>query len=166
MVSVAPSESRKRLTTMGKNLAMQPILFIQALPYVTAQLSGYGASFLKRPVVWMALGVHGALLVLPTVDLSAPKVKEVVEPEPEEKVVLEAVSLSDILAPTEPTLPPEALQALPEAPPAVPAVPTVLTEVPEQLEESITETPEEFEEVFEEEFEEEPEQSFGFDPAQ
>ena len=167
MVSVAPAESRKRLAKIVKRLAIQPILFIQALPYVTAQLSAYGTSFIKRPVVWMALGVHSVLLFLPAVDLSAPKVEEVLEPEPEEEVSIEAVSLSDILAPTEPAPPPpEEPQAPPAAPPPSAAVTPVLTEVPEQLEDVIETSPDEFEEEFEAEFEEEPQQSFGFDPAQ
>ncbi|NEZ62188.1 hypothetical protein D0962_05255 [Leptolyngbyaceae cyanobacterium CCMR0082] len=168
MVSVAPSESRKNLVSMAKSLAMQPMLFIRALPYVTIQLSTYGVSFLKRPVVWIALGVHVILLVLPAVDLSAPKIGDVVETEPEEEVTIEAVSLSDILAPAEPAPPPpeEPQAPTPEAPPAPVVAPPVLTEVPEQLEEIIEE--EEFEEEFDEEFAEfeEEEPSFGFDPAQ
>ncbi|MEM9266566.1 MAG: hypothetical protein AAGA46_13680 [Cyanobacteria bacterium P01_F01_bin.13] len=155
---------------MAKNLALQPILFIQALPYVTAQLSTYGISFLKRPVVWMALGIHGVLLILPAIDLSASKVEELVESEREDEVTIEAVSLSDILAPAEPVPPPpEALLAPPPeaAPPPVAVAPPVLTEVSEELEEIIEEIPEdEFEEEFEE-FEEDPgEQSFAFDPVQ
>ncbi|ESA36672.1 hypothetical protein N836_06315 [Leptolyngbya sp. Heron Island J] len=172
MVSVAPSESRKRLAKMGRTLAMQPILFIQALPYVTAQLSAYGISFLKRPVVWMALGVHGALLILPAVDLSAPQQEEIVEPESSEEITIEAVSLSDILAPTEPVPPLAEPQAPPpEAPATVTAAPPVLTEVPEQLEEIIEEPPDEFEDevegIFDNEFEDDDSaQAFAFDPAQ
>ena len=170
MVSVALSKSRKRLAKIGRTLVMQPILLIQSLPYLTAQLSTYGISFLKRPVVWMALGIHGALLVLPAVDLSAPKQEEIAEPEPPEEVALEAVSLSDILAPTEPAPPPPAEPQAPppQTPPTPVTVPPVLTEVPEQLEEIVEEPAEEFEEEFEDEFfeEEEPEQSFGFDPTQ
>ena len=167
MVGVAPSESRKHLVKMAKGLVLQPILFIRALPYVSAQLATYGVSFLKRPVIWVALGVHAVLLILPAVDLSAPKVEEVAEPElEEEEVSIEAVSLSDILAPTEPAPPPpEEPQAPPAEPPPVVAAAPVLTEVPEQLETIIEEPQEEFEEDFEEEFEEE-EPSFGFDPAQ
>ena len=164
MVSVAPTESGKRLTRMVKNLAMQPILFVRALPYVTVQLSTYGASFLKRPVVWMALGFHGLLLVLPAIDLNAPKAKEVVEPETEEEVSIEAVSLSDILAPAEPApLPPEPETPPPEVPQATIA-PPVLTAIPEQL---VLEVIEGQDEPIEEEFEEDSgEQSFAFDPAQ
>ncbi|MBX2865427.1 MAG: hypothetical protein KTR27_17895 [Leptolyngbyaceae cyanobacterium MAG.088] len=173
MVSVKPSDAGNPLVRMAKSLIMQPILFIQALPYVTAQLSTFGLSFLKRPVVWMALGVHGALLLLPAIDLSAPKVEEVVDETEPEELTIEAVSLSDILAPPEPAPPPpEEPQAPPPeaAPPPAVAAPPVLTEVPEQLEEIIEEQDEapldEFEEEFEDEFEEEEEQSFAFDPAQ
>ncbi len=168
MVSVAPSESRKRLAKMVRTLLIQPILFVQSLPYVTAQLSTYGVSFLKRPVVWLALGIHGALLVLPAVDLSAPKQEEVAEPELPEEVTIEAVSLSDILAPTEPAPPPPAEPAPAAASPAPVAAPPVLTEVPEQLEEIVEEPENEVAEEFEDEFfeEEAPEQAFGFDPAQ
>ena len=169
MVSVAPSKSRKRLARIGKAIVVQPILFIQALPYMATQLSAYGITFLKRPVVWLALGIHGALLVLPAVDLSAPKQEEIAESEPPEEVTIEAVSLSDILAPTEPAPPPPTKPTPPPAaaPPPVVA-PPVLTEVPEQLEEIIEEPDNLVEEEFENEFfeEEEPEQSFGFDPAQ
>ncbi|NEQ52949.1 MAG: hypothetical protein F6K11_22885 [Leptolyngbya sp. SIO3F4] len=171
MVSVNPSESGNRLVRTVKGLIIQPILFVQALPYVTAQLSTFGITFLKRPVVWMALGFHSALLLLPAVDLSAPKVEEVVETEPEAEVPIEAVSLSDILAPEEPVPPPlEEPQAPPPeaAPPPAVVAPPVLTEVPEQLEELIDEQDEEPLDEFEAEFEEfeEEEQSFAFDPAQ
>ncbi len=169
MASIGSSESGNPMVRLAKNVVFQPILFIRALPYVTAQLSTYGFCFLRRPVVWLALGTHGLLLLLPAVDLSAPKVEEVLEPEPEEEVTIEAVSLSDILAPEEPVPPPppeEPQAPPPEAPPPATVVaPPVLTEVPEELEEIIEELPEE--EEFEEEFEEEPvEQSFAFDPVQ
>ena len=154
---------------MIKNLAIQPILFIQALPYVTAQLSTYGVSFLKRPVVWIALSCHGLLLVLPAVDLSAPKVEEVAEPEPEREVSIEAVSLSDILASAEPVTPPPPEKPQ-TSPPATlpPATPPVLTEVPEQLEQEIIEEQDEpIQDEFEDEFEaNDGEQSFAFAPAQ
>lgn len=168
MVSIAPSESRRRLAKIGRALVVQPILFIQALPYIATQLSTYGVSFLKRPVVWMALGIHGALLVLPAVDLSAPPQEEITDAELPEEVTIEAVSLSDILAPTEPAPPPPAEPAPAAAPLAPVAAPPVLTEVPEQLEEIVEELENEVEEEFEDEFfeEEEPEQPVGFDPAQ
>ncbi|MEM1254656.1 MAG: hypothetical protein AAGI69_19650 [Cyanobacteria bacterium P01_H01_bin.21] len=165
MVSVAPTESGKRLTKMVKDLAIQPILFVQALPYLTVQLSTYGASFLKRPVVWMALGFHGLLLILPAIDLAAPKVEKVAEPEHEEEVSIEAVSLSDILAPAEPA-PPEPETPPPAAPPPAAITPPVLTEIPEQLEQEIIEEQDEpIQDEFEDEFTDD-EQSFAFDPAQ
>lgn len=168
MVTVAPAESRKHLVKVAKGVVMQPILFIRALPYVAAQLSSYGVSFFKRPVVWLALGAHGLFLLLPAIDLSAPKVEEVVETDPEEEVTIEAVSLSDILAPPAP--PPEAAPP-PEPPPAAvpPAqAPPVLTEVPEDIEEIIEQQEEEFEEdEFEDDFEDDlGDQPFAFDPAQ
>ncbi|MGD1950029.1 MAG: hypothetical protein ACFB14_10335 [Leptolyngbyaceae cyanobacterium] len=145
---------------------MQPFLFIRALPYVTVQLSTYGASFFKRPVIWMALGFHGLLLVLPAIDLTAPKAEEVAEPEPEEEVSIEAVSLSDILAPTEPApLPPEPETPPPENPPPATIAPPVLTDVPEQQEQKIIEEQDDpAQDEFEDEFEDN-EQSFAFDPA-
>ncbi|MEA5463307.1 hypothetical protein [Leptothoe sp. PORK10 BA2] len=170
MVRVAPSESGKGLVQIAMGLVMQPILFVQALPYVTAQLSAYGVSFLKRPVIWMALGFHSALLILPTVDLSAPKVDTVVEPETEEEVSIEAVSLSDILAPPQAVPPPPAATPSAARPAAAVGAPPVLTKVPERLEEILEqqETPQtnEFDNEFENEFEEQEEQSFAFDPGQ
>ena len=170
MVSVAPSESRKRLAKIGQAIVVQPVLFIQALPYMVTQLSAYGITFLKRPVVWIALGIHGALLVLPAIDLSAPKQAEIAKPESPEEATIEAVSLSDILAPTKPTPPPLAEPTPPPTaapPPPIVASP-VLTEVPEQLEEIVEEPENLVGEEFDDEFfeEEESEQSFGFDPAQ
>ena len=171
MVSVEPSDAGNPLVRMAKNVVLQPILFIRALPYVTTQLSTFGITFLKRPVIWMALAFHGALLILPAVDLSAPKVEEVVETEPEEEVPIEAVSLSDILAPEEPVPPPpEEPQAPPPeaAPPPAVVAPPVLTEVPEQLDELIDDEPlDEFDDEPLDEFDDNgDEQSFAFDPAQ
>ncbi|MEM6256278.1 MAG: hypothetical protein AAF821_25475 [Cyanobacteria bacterium P01_D01_bin.156] len=147
-----------------KGAVMQPILFFRALPCVTAQLSAYGFRLLRRPVVWLALAAHGGLMLLPTIDLSAPVAETEVEPEPEAAPAIEAVSLSEILAPPEPVLPSPAEPPAPVAPVAI--EPPVITEVPEVLEEILEETPPE--EEFEEEFEEEPAepQSFAFDPAQ
>ena len=168
MVTVAPAESRKHLVKVAKGMVMQPILFIRALPYVVAQLSSYGVSFFKRPVIWLALGAHGLFLLLPAIDLSAPQVEEVVEAEPEDEVTIEAVSLSDILVPSAPTPPPEAAPP-PEPPPAAapPVQAPVLTEVPEDIEEIIEQEKEFEENEFEEELEEDlGNQSFAFDPAQ
>ncbi|MBT9313864.1 hypothetical protein [Leptothoe spongobia] len=171
MVSINPPESGNCLVKTAKSLIMQPILFVQALPDVTAQVSTYGVTFLRRPVVWIALGFHGALLILPAVDLSVPKLEAVVEAEPEEEVPIEAVSLSDILAPEEPVPPPpeEPQAPPPEATPPTVVAPPVLTEVPEQLEDVIDDQDfdDEFEDDVGDEFEDNgDEQSFAFDPAQ
>lgn len=139
MVSTEPSEGGNPLVSMTRRIVLQPILFIKALPYVSAQLSSYGVRFLQRPVVWVALGVHGLLLLLPAVDLTASKPEEVVEPEPEDAPVIEVQNLSDLIgaAPEETELPPP-----PEAPPppeepvAAPPTEPIITsveDIPEEL---------------------------------
>lgn len=170
MVSVEPSKADNPLVKMAKNVVFQPILFIQALPYVTTQVSTYGFDFLRRPVVWLALAGHGLLLLLPAVDLAAPRVEEVSEPELEEEVSIEAVSLSDILAPAEPVPPPpeEPQTPPPATPPPAAAVPPVLTEIPEQIEEGVEQDETENDDLGDDETENdsgEGEQSFAFDPA-
>ncbi|MEM1240343.1 MAG: hypothetical protein AAGI45_10930 [Cyanobacteria bacterium P01_H01_bin.26] len=130
MVSVEPSDSDNPLLTMAKGLMMQPILFIRALPYVTTQLSTYGLRFILRPVVLIAFGVHGLLLLLPAADLTASKPEELTEPEPEEAPVIEVQNLSDLIgdAPeTELPPPPEEPQPPPAA--AVPPEDIVITDI-------------------------------------
>ena len=136
MVSVEPSDSDNPLLSMAKGLMMQPILFIRALPYVTTQLSTYGLRFILRPVVLVAFGVHGLLLLLPAADLTASKPEELAEPE--QAPVIEVQNLSDLIgAAPETELPPP--PAEPQAPPAEPAVPpediiiTDIEDVPDDL---------------------------------
>lgn len=141
MVSVERSDSGNPLVSMAKGLIMQPILFIQALPYVTAQLLAYGLRFIRRPVVWLAVGSHGLLLLLPAVDLTVPKAEELLEPEPEEASVIEVQNLSDLIGAvpeeTELSPPPEPEEAPPEEPiPAAPPEDVIITDsedIPENL---------------------------------
>lgn len=137
MANTASSGTGKRLLKRIQGLAMQPVLFIRSLPYVTAQLASYGFSFACRPVVWAALGAHGLLLLIPTVDLTSPPGEEVAETEAEEAAVIEVKDLSDLLGATAPEAaapPPPAAAPPPVAPPPVaPPEQVVLTEVPEDL---------------------------------
>lgn len=159
MTSVGPSESGNPLIRMVKGVSLQPILFVRSLPYLTAQLSVYGINFLRRPVVWLALGAHGVLLVLPAVDLSASKTEVVVEEILEEDPTIGAVSLSDILAPPEPLAPPPPEEPeAPDKPPPPSAEPPTLTEFPENADELLQEEEVPEEEEPEEEDPEEEEQ--------
>lgn len=140
MVSVEPSEAGNPLVRMTRNVVLQPILFIKALPYVTAQLSTYGLRFVRRPVVWIALATHGLLMLLPAIDLSASKQEELIEPEPEEAPVIEVQNLSELIgaAPEELPLPPEPEAAPPPEQPVAAAPPeeVIITDsedIPEDL---------------------------------
>lgn len=140
MVSVEPSEASNPLIRMTKSLALQTVLFIKALPYVTAQFSTYSLRFIRRPVVWAALGAHGLLLLLPAVDLTASKQEELIESEPEEAPVIEVQNLSDLIgaAPEELPPPPEPEAAPPPEKPvaAVPPEEVIITDsedIPEDL---------------------------------
>lgn len=136
MAGIGSSESGNPLIRMAKGAVMQPILFIQSLPHVTAQISKFGLNFVRQPVVWLALVTHGVLLILPAVDLTAVKPEEEVEVEPEEPPVLEVQNLSDLIGeepPEEELTPPEPEEPPPEEPVAPPPEEIVLTDVPEDL---------------------------------
>lgn len=150
MVSVEPSKTGNPLASMVKRFVFQPILFIQALPHVTAQLSTFGFRFLRRPVVWLALGTHGLLLLLPAVDLTATKPEELEQPAPEEAPVIEVKNLSELIGAvpedTEVPPPPEPEEAPPPeaaAPPPEELVITDIEDIPEDLppEEPLDEPP-------------------------
>ncbi|MBE9069762.1 hypothetical protein IQ260_24265 [Leptolyngbya cf. ectocarpi LEGE 11479] len=121
-------------------------MFIRALPYVTAQLSTYGLRFMQRPVVWLALGSHGLLLLLPAIDLTASTSEELVNAESEDASVIEVQNLSDLIGavPTETELPPppEPEEAPPEEPtPAVPPEEVVITDSEDIPENPLPEEP-------------------------
>lgn len=162
MVHVEPSGSGKSLATMVKGVVMQPILFMRALPYVTAQLSTYGAQFIGRPVIWMALAAHGLLLLLPAVDLTAVKPEEQIETEPEEAPVIEVQNLSELIGaePEEAELPPPPEDPEPPPPETSVAPPDdiVITDV-EDIPEDLPDEPDEPDEPNEpDEPDDEPEQ--------
>lgn len=140
MVSVEPSEAGNPLVRMTRNAVLQPILFVQALPCVTGQLSAYGGRFIRRPVVWIALATHGLLMLLPAVDLSVSKQEELIEPEPEAAPIIEVQNLSDLIGavPEELPLPPEPEEAPPPEKPVAAASPqeVIITDsedIPEDL---------------------------------
>ncbi|MGD1855590.1 MAG: hypothetical protein ACFB2W_15210 [Leptolyngbyaceae cyanobacterium] len=129
MVSVEPSEAGNPWVKMTRNVVLPPILFIPALPHVMAQLSVYGIRFIRRPVVWIALGTHGLLLLLPVTDLTASK--QPVDPESEDAPVIEVQNLSDLIgtASEELSPSPEPEAPPPEPPVAVPPEDVIITDV-------------------------------------
>lgn len=152
-------------------MLLSPVRFIRILPGLSIQLAKYFlVEVAVRPTILAALGVHAALLVLPLWDLSSAPLEESVEEEIVEDPTINAVSLGDLLATSEP--PPEEVTPPPETEvePQAQVVEPVLTEVPENLPEALP--PEEFPEDPVAEPEDpflddppEPEQSLAFNPA-